>query len=198
MIVESIPEVEAPPAERLWTVADLAALPDELPTGPVHYELDDGRLIIMAPPGDTRGAVESNLVTQLKVQGELRGHGKARCGEVTVILRRNPDRTVGADAVFVANANLPIRLSKENFLETLPDLVVEVRSKNDRIAAMERKAGEYLTAGTRVVWLVDPFRQTVTELRLNQAPKVYAASDTLTIDDVIPGFQMAVADVFRT
>ena len=41
----------ADPIPRLFTVADLAALPDELPSGPVHYELDNGRLITMPPPG---------------------------------------------------------------------------------------------------------------------------------------------------
>src|SRR4051812_2738945 len=86
------------PFVRLLTVADLAALPSELPSGPVLYELDHGRLIILALPGDVHGAVESNVATALKLQGECRGLGKARCGGVGVILRRNPDRVVGADA----------------------------------------------------------------------------------------------------
>src|SRR6185369_8982845 len=47
--------------ERLYTAADLAELPSELPSGPVRYELDNGRLISMAPPGDEHGMVTSNL-----------------------------------------------------------------------------------------------------------------------------------------
>src|SRR5262245_42586312 len=48
--------VLTPPAEsqlppgRLLTVADHAALPTELPSGPVHFELDNGRLVV-APRG---------------------------------------------------------------------------------------------------------------------------------------------------
>src|SRR2546425_13180076 len=79
------------PTKRMLTAADLAVLPARLPSGPVHYELDNGSLVILAPPGDIHGAVESNLDTELKVQGEKRGLGKVRCGEVGIILRRDPD-----------------------------------------------------------------------------------------------------------
>jgi Uma2 family endonuclease len=185
------------PSPRLLSVADLAALPSELPTGPVRYELDNGRLIIMAPPGDIHGAVESNIAADLKIQGERRGLGKARSGEVGVILWRNPDRVVGADAVFVASASLPIRLSSEGYLETLPDLAVEVMSKNDSLAEVLRKVEDYLAAGVRVVWVADPNARAVTAYRRDQAPKVFNEDDTLTVEDVIPGFRMAVRDVFQ-
>jgi len=182
---------------RLLTVADLAVLPSELPSGPVLYELDNGKLVVMPPPGDIHGALESNLITQLKIQGEERGLGKARSGEVMIILRRNPDRVVGADALFIVNSSLPIRRSTEGFLETIPDLVLEVRSKNDTLAKIQRKVGEYLTAGVQVVWVADPFNETVTAYRRGRKPRVFTTRDTLTVEDIIPGFQMPVADVFR-
>jgi Uma2 family endonuclease len=181
---------------RLLTVADLAVLPSELPSGPVLYELDDGRLVIMPPPGDVHGAVESNVTTELKIQGERRGLGKVRCGETYVILRRNPDRVVGADALFIASASLPIRRSGEGYLETIPELVLEVRSKNDTQPEIDHKVNDYLQAGVRVVWVADPATGTVTAYRPGAAPQVFGVQDTLTIDDVIPGFRMAVRDVF--
>ena len=190
--------VELPePSPRLLTVADLAALPSELPSGTVLYELENGRLIIMAPPGDVHGAVECNLSTELKVQGDRRGLGKSRCGEVAVILWRDPDRVVGADAAFIANSSLPIRLSREGYLETIPDLVVEVRSPNDTQPAVLRKVRDYLTAGVRVVWVADPQAQTITAHRRDQEPQVFVAADTLTVEDVIPGFRVLVQDMFE-
>lgn len=183
--------------ERLLTVADLAALPDELPSGPVRYELDNGRLLIMPPAGDIHGATESNLVTELKIQGERRGLGKVRSGEVGIVLWRNPDRVVGADAIFVAKESLPIQLSKEGYLETIPDLVVEVRSKNDSKPEVRAKVKDYLKAGVRVIWVVDPKKQTVTAYRQGRKPQVFKTKDTLTVEDVIPGFHMLVAEVFR-
>ena len=140
--VATLEPVECIPAERLLTIADVAALPSDLPSGAVRYELDDGRLIIMAPAGDFHGAYESNLVVDLKLQGERKGYGKARCGEVGIILGRGPDKLVGADALFICNARLPIKTSPEGYLETIPDLVAEVRSKNDRLAAVAEQGGQ--------------------------------------------------------
>jgi Uma2 family endonuclease len=195
VLTGSPPEVE--PGIRLLTAADLAVLPSQLPSGPVLYELNNGRLIVMPPPGDLHAAIESNLAADLKVQGERRGHGKVRCGDGGVILWRNPDRVVGPDAVFIANSSLPLRLSAEGYLETIPDLVAEVRSKNDSLPAVKHKVDDYLTAGVRVVWVVDPFQRTVTAYRRDREPEVFTETDTLTVEDVIPGFRMAVRDVFQ-
>src|SRR5262245_14726367 len=172
-------------APRLLTAADLAALPSELPSGPVRYELDDGRLMIMPPPGDIHGAVEGDVIAALKTQGEFRGLGKASCGDVTIILPRNADSVVGADAVFIANRSLPIVRSPEGYLETIPDLVVEVRSKNDSQPAVERKVEDYLTAGVRLVWVPDPAARKVTAYRKGAPPQVYGEDDTLTAEDIL-------------
>jgi Uma2 family endonuclease len=198
-VPESAVPVSPPPdyVPKLFTVADLAVLPSELPSGPVRYELHQGRLITMPPPGDIHGAVENKFAGAFLYQGEFRGLGKARCGEVTIILARNPDHVYGADAVFIANRSLPIRRSSEGYLETIPDLVVEVRSKNDTQAALQRKAEDYLAAGVTVVWAPDPAARIVTEYRRGAEPRVYLEEDTLAVEDVIPGFQLRVRDALQ-
>jgi Uma2 family endonuclease len=160
----------APPRERLLTVADLAALPSELPSGTVRYELHNGRLVIVPPPGDIHGAVQSNTVTEFKVQGERRRLGKAR-SDVGVILWRNPDHVLAPDALFIANASLPLRLSPEGYLETIPDLAVEVRSKNDTDKEIADKVKDYLKARVKVVWVADPDTKTVTAYRRGAGPR---------------------------
>jgi Uma2 family endonuclease len=191
------PPIRTISTQRPLTVADLAALPSELPSGPVAYELDNGRLVIKAPPGNEHGAVESNVTADLKVQGERRGLGKVRSGEVAVILWRNPDRVVGADIAFIANHNLPLQVSKEGYLETIPDLVVEVRSKNDSLPEIQEKVNDYITAGVRVVWVADPKERTVTAHRKNQPPQVFSENDMLKVEDLIPGLQLKLSDVFQ-
>ncbi len=151
----------------------------------------------MPPPGNTHGAVEGNLITALKTQGEFRGLGKARSGDVGIVLARGPDHVYGADAVFIANRSLPIRESKEGYLETIPDLVVEVRSKNDPQPAIQRKVDDYLAAGVSVVWVPDPAARTVTEYRKDTEPRVYLEDDALTVEDVIPGFRLSVRDALQ-
>ena len=194
--VLEIPESSAP-IERLLTIADVAALPSDLPSGAVRYELKEGRLIVMPPAGDDHCAAELKIGAQLLFQGEYRGHGKARSGEVGIVLRRDPDRLVGADALFISNSRLPIQKSPEGYLETIPDLVVEVRSKNDSRSMVAGKVDEYLAAGVLLVWVLDERTQTVTAHRPNQPPRVFAASETLTADEVIPGFAVAVTELFR-
>jgi Uma2 family endonuclease len=185
-----------PALDRLLTVEDLALFPDDLPSGPVKYELDNGRLVIMPPPGDIHGAVDSNVTAELKLQGEKKGHGKAR-SEVGVVLWRDPDRVVGPDGLFVRKERLPLRLSREGYLLTIPDLILEVRS-NDTRPIIRQKVRDYLKAGVVVVvWVADPDKRTVTEYRAGKRPRIYRIGDTLTINDVIPGFQMKVADVFQ-
>jgi Uma2 family endonuclease len=99
--------------------------------------------------------------------------------------------------VFIANRSLPIRQSREGYLETIPDLVVEVRSKNDTQPSIQSKVDDYLKAGVQVVWVADPEKRTVTAYRPGQEPQVFTEADTLTVEDIIPGFQMAVRDVFQ-
>lgn len=195
------PSVPAPVPDyvpRLITAADLAHLPTDLPSGSVRYELHHGRLIIMAPAGGEHGFVEGNLGAALKVQGEFKDLGKAGVGEIGVVLARDPDHVYGADALFVTNARLPIRFSPEGYLETIPELVVEVRSKNETLASLRRKAADYLNAGGVVVWVVDPINRNVVEYRAGVEPRTYLESETLTVEDVIPGFSLAVGLALRT
>jgi Uma2 family endonuclease len=182
---------------RLFTVADLEELPSDLPSGPIDYELDNGRLVfIMVPPGDIHGAAQSNIVTQLKIQGECEGHGKART-EVGVILWRDPDRVVTPDVLFIAKKSLPIKRSREGYLETIPELVVEVRSKNDSLRFVDRKVAHYLKAGVEVVWVVDPAAKTVTAHTSQGARMDFAETDTLQLPGLIPSFSLPVVNIFQ-
>jgi Uma2 family endonuclease len=190
------PEPVVQPTQRLFTVADLEALPTELPSGPIDYELDNGRLVFVVPPGNIHGAAQLNIGTQLKLQGELKGHGKART-EVGVILWRKPDRIVTPDVLFIAKKSLPIRTSREGYLETIPELVVEIRSKNDSLKYVQRKVQHYLKAGVEIVWVADAEPKTVTAHTATSAPLVYGEADKLKLPRLIPGFSMRVADVFR-
>ena len=150
----------------------------------------------MPPPGDVHGALQKNLSTAMHIHGEFKGFGKAR-GGVGVLLARNPDHLFGADAAFIANDRLPLQRSPEGYLLTIPHLVVEVRSKNETIASLARKAQDYLDAGGVVVWVVDPIQRNVLEYRMGVAPRTYTEDDTLTVEDVIPGFTLPVRQALQ-
>ena len=185
------------PVGKLLTAADLDAFPEELPSGPVDYELDNGRLVfIMVPPGFLHGSIPSNIVTHLKLFGELQGHGRATT-DTGVILWRNPDRVVSPDVLFIANKSLPVRTSPEGYLETMPELVVEVRSKNDSSKYLERKIEHYLHAGVEIVWIADPATKTVVVHSSNNEPQTLDETGALELPGLIPGFLLPLADIFR-
>jgi Uma2 family endonuclease len=186
------------PVDKLLTAADLEAFPTELPSGwPMDYELDNGRLVlIMAPPGDVHGAAQSLIATYLTMHGEFKGYGKVRT-EVGIVLWRNPDRVVGADVAFIAKKSLPLKVAREGYLETIPELVVEIRSKHDSLPYMQRKVEHYLKAGVEIIWVVDPAAKSVTIHRVAANPVTLGVADTLQVGDLIPDFSLPVADVFR-
>jgi Uma2 family endonuclease len=92
----------------------------------------------------------------LLAQGEQKGHGKAYT-EVGIVLARNPDHLVGADAAFIMNRSLPAREAPEGYLETVPELIVEIRSKNDTTTEINEKVTDYLQAG--VQWFGSSIRR---------------------------------------
>ena len=184
------------PGLRLLTAADLAVMPEQLPSGPVSFELHHGRLFAMAPPGATHGNLQAIFGGELLMQGQKKGHGKAYT-EVGVVLARRPDHVLGPDAAFVASRSLPSRISSEGFLETIPELVVEIRSKNDTKAEIETKVADYLKAGVELVLVVDPASETVAEHRPNSPPQTLGKDDALQCETIIPGFRLSLAELFR-
>ncbi len=185
------------PNGRLFTAADLAVLPTHLPSGDIDYELDRGRVIVTAPHGCVHASIQALIATKLGIHGEAAGYGSAFT-TVGVVLTRNPDTVLAPDAAFIGKAKLPVRESREGYLETIPDLVVEIRSKNDTTAHFDGKVAAYLAAGVATVWIADPEARTIAAHRTAaDQPLVYHESDTLAIDELIPDFRLKVADVFR-
>ena len=153
-----------------------------------------GELIVMPPPGDIHGRRQAKIVRYLDTEAEERGLGEVR-SEVGIVLRRNPDRVVGADAAFILTASLPVRRAKEGYLETIPEIVVEVRSKNDRMNEVRAKKAEYFDAGVKLVWVLDPDDRTVAAHEPGKPVKLFAMTDAL-VTDLLPGFVVPVAKLF--
>ncbi len=148
----------------------------------------------MPPPGDIHGRRQAKIISYLNSEGEERGLGEVR-GEVGIVLRRNPDRVVGADAAFILTKSLPVRRTKEGYLETIPELVVEVCRKNDTLNEVRAKKEEYFDAGVLLVWVLDPEDKTVTAHRPNQKAQIFHSGEDLTCD-ILPGFAVPVEKLF--
>jgi Uma2 family endonuclease len=185
-------------AKRWFTIADLAALPDQLPSGPVKWELWKGEIRSMPPPGDFHGSVASRVTTILTVYGEWEGHGRTTGGDVGVVIQlESPQTCVGADVAFIAQDQRPAQHSKEGYLLTMPAIVVEVRSKNDRPGEVKEKIESYLERGARLVWDVNPAKQTVIVHRPGAEPVVLGIDDNLTAEGLIPNLSFPLRGLFE-
>lgn len=189
MIESSIPRERH---GRIYTVADLVAMPTHLPSGDIDFELLCGKFIVFETPDAAHGITETNL---LGVLDQCSTNGNV-FGRVGIVLARNPNTVLAPDAAFIANARLPACESPEGFLEAIPDLVVEIRGRADSTPEFERKCSAYLAAGVRFVWVIDPAAKTVVVYEPNRLPAVFDSEATLAADEIFPGFRLAVSEIF--
>jgi Uma2 family endonuclease len=178
--------------EKLLTAEEFEQLLDN----GKRYELIDGELREMAPTVNWHGEVEINLGTLLNVHVRAHGHGRVSCGEVLYIVRRNPDRVRPADIAFIRQERVPSLEARQHIMEVIPDLVVEILSKSDTIEEISDKIDDWLGAGVRMLWIVDPFRRTVTIYQPGCDPMLLGAHGVLEGDPVIPGFRCPVTEIF--
>jgi Uma2 family endonuclease len=104
------------------------------------------------------------------------------------------DDRVMPDVGFIAKARCE-EAPRETWISLPPDLAVEVLSPTDRPKHVATKITNYLAAGT-VVWLVASDDRTVTVHRPGQPAHTFGISDTLEAEDLLPGFKLAVKDIF--
>jgi Uma2 family endonuclease len=101
------------------------------------------------------------------------------------------------DVAFIAWDRIPgRRMPTEPIPDLVPDLAVEVLSTSNTPREMARKCQEYFDAGVRVVWLVDPEARTVAVYTAPDQYTLYDATQTLDGGDVLPGFALALGDLF--
>ncbi len=180
--------------EKLLTAEDLAGMP-EPPTGE-QYELARGELLVMPPPGVFHGRFASRLDNRLRPFVEARALGEVFV-ETGYLLRHDPDTVRAPDVSFVAVARIPAGgLPEEGFFPGAPDLAVEIVSPGDLDAEVQGKVDDYLEFGTQLVWVVRPKQRTVTVYHPDGTARRLGQGDTLSGEDLLPGFALPLSDLF--
>lgn len=127
------------------------------------------------------------------VESAKQGEVGSLCG---MIVARNPDTVRAPDVSFVSAGRLATA-SPTGFFSGAPDIAVEVLSPEDRASEIQEKTREYLAAGSRVVWIVDPQTETVTVQQPSGDAHVYSGADAISGEDLLPGFSFRPIDLFR-
>jgi Uma2 family endonuclease len=163
-----------------------------------HYELIRGELRKMSPTRLPHGLVTGTLATLLGHYVRTNRLG-AICGaETGFVLSLDPDIVLAPDLAFIRRERLPKGPRLPRTRDEAPDLTVEVMSPGDTAHSMEQKAHDWLAAGTAVVWVADPQKETVTVNRKNREPRVLQGDDVLSGEEVVPGFAVKVAEIFQS
>jgi Uma2 family endonuclease len=168
----------------------------ELPGDDYKYELVEGELIRMAPTGGEHGVLTMTLGFLLYEYVRAQDLGIVCGAETGFTLRRTPDTVRAPDVAFIAKERIPTAGVPKTYWPFAPDLAVEVISPSDRFDEVQTKVAEYLTAGTRLVWVVNPSTRTVFVYHSAREVQLVGPEDELSGEDVIPGFRCPVKRVF--
>jgi Uma2 family endonuclease len=159
-------------------------------------ELVRGVLVVREPAGYRHGDVAARLLVAIANHVDANGLGRVFAAETGFTLTRNPDTVRGADVAYVSTARLPDPPPR-GFAELAPDLAVEVLSPDDRPGEVLAKVGDWLNAGARVVWVVDPVHVIARVYRADGSESIVDEAGALQGDDVLPGFEYPLSAMRR-
>ena len=171
------------------TAQQLFEMPDQ-----ERFELVQGELVPMSPPGFDHGCIVLDVAATLRefVQAGKLGMVAVEAG---FCVSHDPDTVRSPDVAFVRAERIP-QGGVRAFFQGAPDLAVEVISPSDRASDVISKAQDWLQAGCTVVWVIDPETKTVTAYSSGPQTLFLSASDTLTCEELLPGFRLPIARVF--
>lgn len=171
------------------TAEELLAMPDD---GFHHYELVKGELLTMSPAGYEHGTIAALVAGSLVQHVKKHKLGRVAVAQAGYVLERDPDTVREPDISFVAAER---DLRTREFFPGAPDLAVEVLSPSDRATAVNAKVRQYLAAGTRMVVVIEPEKQSAT-IHTPTATTRLNSDDSLFGGEVVPGWSLPLRELF--
>jgi Uma2 family endonuclease len=162
-----------------------------------RYELIRGELRYVQPADMPHGFVMGRLFGSLGDFVLRRDLGAITGGRVGIVLERDPDTVLGADVAFTLGAPTSLADIEEGYLMTMSHLVIEVGELSQGAQELRGRAEMYLSAGVSNVWLIELRTCTVSWIGADRRERVFTTDDILDGGDLLPGFRLAVADIFR-
>lgn len=152
-----------------------------------------GALIIMSPVGGESGNREADLIIDLGIWNRQTGLGFTFSSSTIFKLPNGADRS--PDAAWIRRERWEALTSQQRrkFPPIAPDFVIELRSATDDLVSLRDKMGEYLDAGVRLGWLINPQAQQVEIYRLGQQVEVRNLPTELSGEEVLPGFTLSLS-----
>jgi len=163
------------------------------------YELVRGQVVDAVPHSSLHGdiaALISSSVASFVRQHELAQHHLGRV-KVEAHYRLGEHTLRVPDVSFVSAEHQAQIGDPTKFVPFAPDLAIEIISPSETHTAVRDKIEDYRAAGTAVMWLVYPDTRSV-DVHDLQAGRIvrFGPQDTLTLEAVLPGFSLALKQIF--
>ena len=155
----------------------------------------DGELIV-SPAKPLHNAIANYIAHLLTAHTMIDNSLGMVFGQETGFIMHSKSNTMSAsDVAFVPKERLK-EVDLKQWLPFPPDLAVEVVSEYDRASDVKRKNNEYMSNGTKFLWVVYPDEQEIKVHQPNQNVIMLTADDTLTGGNILPDFSVPVKDIF--
>jgi Uma2 family endonuclease len=163
----------------------------------IRLELShQGELIVMSPTGGETGERNLELTGQVWFWNRTHKLGKAFDSSTGFKLPLGGTRSPDVSWIKIERWNALTPEQRKKFLPLCPDFVIELVSESDDLADTQAKMREYINNGLRLGWLLNPKDQQVEIYRQNQAVEILENPQSLSGEDVLPGFILDLQPIF--
>lgn len=156
----------------------------------------DGEIIIMPPLGGESGRLELKAGARLSNWAEADGTGVPFSPSTGFVLPNGAERSPDLAWVRRERWEALTQDQRERFPPLCPDFVGEIRSRSDRLVALQAKMQEYIANGAKLGWIIDPLQRKVHVYRPGEPVVCLDAPDSVSGDPVLPGFTLDVRGLF--
>ncbi len=179
---------------KRYTISEFEAFIARPENAGRQFELIHGEIIEKAMPTEEHGIIIHTLSGEIYIFLKAKPIARAEI-EVRYKMPKDEHNGLQPDLSVITDTQTPI--VRKGAVPRMPDLAVEVKSPDDKFKDMREKADYYVANGTRIVWLIYPHERLVEVFRPNADSEILNESHVLNGEDVLPGFTLAVNDLFR-
>lgn len=185
-------------AQRAWsakrmTFEEAARLDPDEQAG----EIDHGEWKPVTKGTWQHGRIVANVTFVLRLYTREHPGWIVASGDPGTKLARDPDVLRGPDVGMLRSERQPTGKGAEGWLEGAPDLAVEVVGDAQTVTELAKKASEYLAAGAKMVWVLDPEPRSVVLFWPPDHVRVLGPEDSLDGGALLPDFRCTVRELFE-
>lgn len=156
----------------------------------------NGDLVIMPPAGGDSGNSNFRLAMELGKWNETQHLGEGFDSSTGFQFSTGAVRSPDCSWVLLDRLNQLTKTQRRGFLPLAPDFAVELRSPSDSLATLHAKMREYIDAGVRLGWLIDPDAKTLWIYQPGSEPTQLDNPESVSGDPVLPGFVLKLATIW--